>query len=174
MDDEVTNDISVEPAQTDAAETAATTEEKAPPPPPMRINDLLNFSPKQLHDLARELEVRLYSARSRHYQIVDLVREALKRGGEVTAEGFVDFSAESAIGTLRYPEMNFLPAPEELCVPRAIIQEHELRPAQHIAAKVRLPREREKTFVVDLVTHVEGKPVSEWKQGTDFEKLTPQ
>ncbi len=180
MDDDVTNESSVEAAvpggtvEQSAAGTAAATEEQRPPPPPIRVNDLLKFSPKQLHDLARELDVRLYSARSRHFQIVDLVREALKRGGEVTVEGFVDFNPESGIGTLRYPETNFLPVPEEVAVPRATIQQYELRPAQQIAGKVRLPREREKTFVVDLITHVEGQPVSEWKQGTDFEKLTPQ
>ncbi|MEY2546176.1 MAG: transcription termination factor Rho, partial [Verrucomicrobiota bacterium] len=182
MDDEVTNpetqDVDVVDGGTGSVPSheSGTTQRSSlqEPPSPIRINDLLNFSPKQLHDLARELDVRLYSGRSRHYQIVDLVRAALSRGGEVTVEGFVDFSPESPIGTLRYGEMNFLPIPEEVCVPRAIIQQHELRPAQQIVGKVRLPREREKALVVDLVTHVEEQPVSEWKQAVDFEKLTPQ
>jgi transcription termination factor Rho len=181
MDEEVTNEeSSVEAAvpggdsSSPAAETAAVTEEARPAPPPMRINDLLKCSPKELHDLARDLDVRLYSARSRHYQIVDLVREALKRGGEVSVEGFIDVNPEGNFATLRYPEMNFLPAPEEVTVPRALIQQHELRPAQFIAGKVRLPRDREKTFVVDLCTEIESVPANEWKQATDFEKLTPQ
>lgn len=170
MDEEITSEDKVEAIDP----IAVAAEEKSTPPPPLHINDLLRFSPKQLDDLARELNVRSYSARSRHYQIVDLVRETLKRGGEVTVEGFLDLNAESSVGTLRFPQMNFLPVPEEVCVSRALIQQHDLRPAQRVTGKVRLPRDREKTFVVDLCTDIEGVPANEWKQTTDFEKLTPQ
>lgn len=144
------------------------------PPPPMRINDALNFSPKQLHDLARSLGVRMYAGRSRHYQLLDLIRTALERGGIVHAEGFVDCGIDSPTGSLRYAELNFLPVPEEVCLPRALIQQHRLRPAHRISGTVRLPRDREKSLVLDTITEIEQQPVEQWCEPPEFEKLTPQ
>ena len=143
-------------------------------PPPIDINQLQKCSPKELRDLARDLDVRLYAERSRHAHIVDLVRTALSRGGIVTAEGFLDIHPESSVGTLRYPELNFLPVPQDVCVSRAIIQQAQLRPGQNVAGKVRLPRDREKSLMIDELTQVEGEPADQWKAPTDFEKLTPQ
>src|SRR5207248_2120631 len=40
--------------------------------------------------------------------------------------------------------------------------------------KLRLPREREKSLVLDELITVEGAPVAEWSEKIDFEKLTPQ
>jgi len=113
-----------------AASTAAATEESAPPPP-ISINELEDLSPKQMSDLAHDLRIRLFPARSRHAHVIELVRGALSRGGTVTAEGFVDFSPEYPNGTLRFPKLNFLPVPHEATVSRAMIQQHGLRPGQH-------------------------------------------
>src|SRR4051812_40576521 len=86
-----------------AADTAATTGvDQASPPPPIDVNELIKVSPKQLRDLAKNLGLRLFDARSRHGHIADIVRAALGRGGTVTAEGFLDFNAESPVGTLRF------------------------------------------------------------------------
>ncbi len=155
-----------------AAETAASTEERIAPAP-LDINELHKLSPKELHEVARKLDVHLHPARSRHLHIVDLVRAALSGGGVVTAEGFLDYNADS-FGSLRYPALNFLPVPEDVCVPRALIQQHHVGPGQLIGGKVRLPREREKSLMLDEVTKIEDQPANEWQQPTDFEKLTPQ
>jgi transcription termination factor Rho len=144
------------------------------PPPPMRINDALTFSPKQLHDLARELGVRIYPGRSRHYQLLDLIRVVLERGGVVHAEGFVDYNAESPTAFLRYAELNFLPVPEEVCLPRSLIQQHHLRLAHRVTGTVRLPRDREKSLVLETITEIEQQPVEQWLEPPEFEKLTPQ
>jgi len=115
----------------------------------------------------------LHSARSRHHHIVDLIRAALGRGSAVTAEGFLDQVGDS-FGLLRSPQLNFLPVPEDVCVPRGIVQRFHLRPAQQIAGNVRPPRDREKGLVLDEVTAIEGQPAEQWSEPTDFEKLTPQ
>jgi transcription termination factor Rho len=177
--DVVEEDSSVEAgvapaAPSDAAGTAAATEEKSPPPPPIDINELLSASPKRLRDVAHELNLRVFSSHSRHGTITDIVRAALSRGGVVTAEGFIDINPESPGGTLRYPELNFLSVPEDICVTRALIQQHQFRPGQRVGGKIRLPRDREKSLVFEEITTVEGEPVDQWKQPTDFEKLTPQ
>jgi transcription termination factor Rho len=135
------------------------------------LNELQKLD--DLGPVAREFGLHLHPARSRHHHILDIVRAALGRGATVTAEGFLDQVGDS-FGLLRYPELNFLPVPEEVSVPRAAIELYRLRPGQRLAGEVRLPREREKGLVLDDVTTIEGERAEQWKEPPDFEKLTPQ
>ena len=139
----------------------------------LNLNELLKLHGEALEALARDFDLRLHPARSRHYQIVDLIRVALQRGATVTTEGFLDQVADS-FGLLRWPELNFLPVPEDICVPRATVEQFRLRPGQQLSGTIRLPREREKSLILDEVRTIEGQPASEWGEPTDFDKLTPQ
>ena len=89
------------------------------------------------------------------------------------AEGFLDQVGDS-FGLLRYPELNFLPVPQDVYVPRAAMELYHLRPGQKLAGKLRLPRDREKGLVLDDVATIEGEPAEQWKEPTHFDKLTPQ
>ncbi|MDQ2823954.1 MAG: transcription termination factor Rho [Verrucomicrobiota bacterium] len=149
-----------------AADTAATT-------PSLDLNKLHDASLEQVDSLAKQLDLRLDPVRSRHHHIVDLVRAALTRGGTVTAEGFLDQVFESS-AMLRYPKLNFLPVPEDVSVPRAILQRYYLRAGQRLSGKVRLPQNREKYLMLDEVITIEGQPAEQWIEPPDFEKLTPQ
>ena len=152
---------------------AAVEKSSAPsPPPPLDINQLQDASAKQVDSFARELDIRLYPARSRHHHILDVVRAALERGGRITTEGFLEQGESAAY--LRLPRLNFLAVPEDVCVPRSIIQQYHLRPGQRLSGTVRLPRDREKGLMLDQVLTIEDEPAEEWKEPTDFDKLTPQ
>jgi transcription termination factor Rho len=171
-----------------AADTAATTEDvvaadavrgpgSATPatarPRALDLNELQNLSAEDIEPIAREFGLHLHPARNRHHHILDLVRAAVGRGSTVTAAGFLDQVGDS-FALLRSPQLNFLPVPEDVCVPRAIIQRFHLRPAQQISGTVRLPRDREKGLMLDQVTMIEGQPAEQWSEPMDFEKLTPQ
>ena len=142
-------------------------------PRPLDLNELQKLSSEQLEPLARELDVRLHPGRTRHYHILDLVRAALGRGGTVTVEGFLDEQGDAG-PVLRSTGLNFLPVPEDVAIPRGLVQKHQLRPGQHLAGTLRLPRDREKLLVLDQLISIEGQPAEQWVQTTDFEKLTPQ
>ena len=137
------------------------------------LNELQEFSEKKLKALARDLDLHLHPARSRHQHILDIVRAAISSGATVTAEGFLDQVSDS-FAMLRWPKLNFLPVPEDAAVPRTLIEEYDLRPGQRVSGTVRLPVQREKFLSLDKVTNVEGKPIEKWKQPTPFDKLTPQ
>ncbi len=141
--------------------------------PPLDINSLHKLSPEELATLAQEFGVHLHPGRTRNYHILDLLRGALQAGATITAEGFLEPVADS-FSVLRCPELNFLPVPEDVAVSREILQKFHLRPGQKLGGTVRLPREREKSLMLDEVTTVESAPVSEWNEKVDFEKLTPQ
>jgi transcription termination factor Rho len=164
-----TVEAEVSPAhEQDAADTAAATA-----PGVLDLNELQEFSEKKLKALARDLDLHLHPARSRHQHILDIVRAAVSSGATVTAEGFVD-QVSDAFAMLRWPKLNFLPVPEDVAVPRTLIEQYDLRPGQKVAGTVRLPVQREKFLSLDKVTKVENQACEEWKQPTAFDKLTPQ
>src|SRR5436190_16297301 len=137
------------------------------------INELQAFPEKKLKALARDLDLYLHPARSRHQHILDLVRATLAGGATVTAEGFLDQVSDS-FAMLRWPKLNFLPVPEDVAVPRGLIEQHELRPGQKIVGTVRVPVQREKFLSLETVRTIEGQSADAWKQPTHFDKLTPQ
>ena len=149
------------------AATAATPET----PRELSINELEKLD--DLLPIARDFNLHLHPARTRHHHILDIARAALGQGATVTAEGFLDQVGDS-FGLVRYPELNFLPVPEDAYVPRAAIELYRLRPGQELCGKLRLPRDREKGLVLDDVLTIEGEPAEKWTEPTDFEKLTPQ
>ena len=173
VEDQTTEDVDLpEKAKSSAAETpAATTKKAGPARTELSINELEKLD--DLFPLARDFNLHLHPARTRHHHILDIARAALGQGANVTAEGFLDQVGDS-FGLLRYPELNFLPVPEDVYVPRAAIDLYRLRPGQKLSGKLRLPRDREKGLVLDDVLTIEGEPAEKWSEPTDFEKLTPQ
>jgi transcription termination factor Rho len=137
------------------------------------LNELQESSSEALEAVARDVDVYLHPARSRHQHLLDIIRSALARGATVTAEGFLDPVVDS-FAMLRWPKLNFLPVPEDVCVARALIEQHHLRAGQHIAGTVQLPGQRGKFLALQQVTRIEGQPAEEWTEPTDFDKLTPQ
>jgi transcription termination factor Rho len=151
----------------------APSSERVTGPRSLELNELQEFSEKKLKALARDLDLHLHPARSRHQHILDIIRAALAGGATVTAKGFLDQLTDS-FAMLRWPKLNFLPLPEDVSVPRALVEQYQLRPGQKIAGTVRLPVQREKFLSLDEVMDIEGQPAGEWTQPTHFDKLTPQ
>jgi transcription termination factor Rho len=137
------------------------------------LNDVQELSGEELEALARDLHLHLHPARSRHQHVLDLIRAGLSGGASITAEGFLDQVSDS-FAILRWPKLNFLPVPEDVCVSRAVIEQYHLRPGQKLAGIIRLPGHREKFLTLEQVTTIEGDPVEQWSEPTDFDKLTPQ
>ena len=141
--------------------------------PPIDLNELQEFSGEELESLARDLDLHLHPGRSRHQHILDVTRAALDAGATVTAEGFLD-QVNDSFAMLRWPKLNFLPVPEDVCVPREAIEQYRLRPGQKLAGIIRLPGHREKFLTLEQITMIEGQPADQWSEPTDFDKLTPQ
>jgi len=156
----------------DTESASGTAVAEVPSRPPLDLNHLQTLGPAELDELCRIFEAHPHAGRTRHHQIVDLARAALRQGGRVTVEGFFDQVADS-FGLLRYPALNFLAVPEEVAVPRATTQRFRFRLGQKIAGTVRLPRDREKSLMLDEVTAIEGLPAVEWQEPTAFDNLTP-
>ncbi len=138
----------------------------------MDLNALQALTPLELEEVCQQHEVRMHPGRTRHQHIYDLVRTLCSRGATVTVEGFFAQVAES-FGLLRYPALNFLPVPEDVGIPRGTMQHFRFRPGQKIAGTIRLPRDREKSLMLDEVLTIEDVPADAWQPPPDFEHLTP-
>ena len=153
--------------------TAAGAPESATPVAAMNLNELQELPGERLEALARDLDLHLHPARSRHQHILDVIRAGLSIGATVTAEGFLDHVSDS-FAMLRWPKLNFLPVPEDVCVPVPVIEQYHLRLGQELSGIIRLPEHREKFFTLQQVTTIEGQPAEQWAEPTNFDKLTPQ
>src|SRR5437773_12446008 len=151
----------------------APSSERVTAPRSLELNELQEFSEKKLKALARDLDLYLHPARSRHQHILDIIRAALAGGVTVTAKGFLDQVTDS-FAMLRWPKLNFLPLPEDVSVPRALVEQYQLRPGQKIAGTVRLPVQREKFLSLNDVTSIEGQPDRAWTLTTYIERVTPK
>jgi transcription termination factor Rho len=162
--------------QTFKAATATDPAEAVPESPvlpaTLDLNELQALDAAEIEKLCRTFELRVHAGRSRHHLILDLLRAALGRRIPVTTQGFLDIGPDS-FGVLRWPRLNFLPVPEDVGVPRALIQKLQLQPAQKISGTLRLPRDREKLIMLDEIRTIEGVPVEEWVAPTAFDNLTP-
>ena len=160
-----------------SATTQAPPQAEQPPatielPESLDLIDLEKLTPAEIEALCEKYDVRVHPGRSRHHQIYDLVRWALSQRVRVTTHGFFDIVADS-FGVLRCPALNFLSVPHDVGVPRATMQHFRFRPGQLIAGTVRLPRDREKSLMLDDVTAIEGQPPDQWQEPTAFDNLTP-
>ena len=86
------------------------------------LNELQECPDKKLKTLARELDLNLHPSRSRHQHILDIARAGISSGATVNSEGFLDQVGES-FAMVRWPKLNFLPLPEDVAVPRALIDQ---------------------------------------------------
>ena len=137
-------------------------------PEPTDISTLQKLSHAELLSLASSRNLSVFHDSTRHHLILDLVRDLLKRGGIVTAEGILEFAPEAPM--IRWPLVNFKPTPCDLALPIPLLRQYELRPGLKISGTVRL--EGDRRLMLDTLHSIEGIPVAEWKTPPEFEKLT--
>jgi transcription termination factor Rho len=133
---------------------------------------LQELSPTSLQELFVRFDLHPQPGRTRHQLIVDLVRHAISRGQVVRTSGFLE-QPNDGPATLRSPRLNFLPLPEDVGVPNHLIRHFGLRPGQALVGTIRLPRDREKTLMIDHIITIEDQPTDQWKAPTAFDNLTP-
>jgi transcription termination factor Rho len=143
-----------------------------PRPDALDLLTLQDLSPAELQELFARFELQPHPGRTRHQLIVDLIRHAIARGQVARTSGFLE-QPNDGPAILRSPRFNFLPLPEDIGVPHHLIRHFGLRPGQALAGTIRLPRDREKTLMVDHLISIEGQPTDEWKAPTAFDNLTP-
>ena len=140
---------------------------------PFDLNELQRMAMADLAALALRLGVKNLPPRARHPLVCELVRTLVMRGTKVSSEGILEMGNDP-FGFLRWPEFNFLPCPEDLYVPAALVRQHGLRAGHRVSGLIRPARDKEKFMAIERVSAVEGIPVAQWVPTKNFDSLTPQ
>ena len=138
------------------------------PPPPLELGSLQHMSHAELLAAAAAKHLSVYHDSTRHHLVMDLARDHLKRGGELIAEGVLEFAPDAPM--IRWPLFNFQPTPCDLVVPVPFLDRYGLRPGILLKGRVRLVSERR--LGLETVTEIEGIPSETWKSPVEFDKLT--
>ena len=148
--------------ETAAVTTAPVAEEKPLAGETLDLNKIQDLDPEGFDALCQRLNFRPQPGRTHHQHIFDVVRFALARGCTVTVEGFIEQTSEN-FAMLRSPRLNFLPVPQDVFVPRVVLQLYKLRfGPTHCGHGAPATRSRE-IIMLDEVTSIEGLPPEEWR-----------
>ena len=147
------------------------------PEPPTRpgrlhLDELHAMTHVALVERAEMLRMRINADRSRHHLILDLMKFHANRGGELQAEGVLEITADHQ-AFLRWPRYSFKPFPEDVSVPRGIVQRFGLQPGHLVSARIRPPVGKERWMMLDQVLAIEGILVERWVEPKPFDSLTP-
>lgn len=143
----------------------------APVPEKLWIDELHRETLVELTERAAKFHLRLNADKTRHHLVFDLLKFYSARGTELYADGVLEASPQGS-GFLRWPIYNFRALPQDVFVPAHIERQLFLRNGNRLTAKIRPPRDREKYMTVEQILSIEGIPIAEWKETTEFEKLT--
>jgi transcription termination factor Rho len=132
------------------------------------MTTLLRSGHAALLAMEEDRNLPVYRDSSKYHLILDLARDQVKRGGELTAEGVLEFAPDAPM--VRWPTANFQPTPCDLTLPVSLLRQYELRPGLRVEGTVGLQSERRLCFT--SLSAIEGIPVAEWKSPTEFDKLT--
>jgi transcription termination factor Rho len=160
------------PNDNGSASAAVAAEPNEPPPQVLDLPALQELSPTALQELFARFDLHPQIGRTRHQLVVDLIRHVVSRGTVARTSGFLE-QPNDGPAMLRSPRLNFLPLPEDVGVPHHLIRHFGLRPGQALAGTIRLPRDRERTLMLDHVISIEDQPTDQWKPPTAFDNLTP-
>jgi transcription termination factor Rho len=156
------------------ARTAAPAAHAAPAAPKELWIDELNAAPfNELLRRADEINVRINPEKTRHHIVFDLLRAYAALGTVLYADGVLELAQNGNTGFLRWPRYNFKTLPQDVFVPGAVINQYSLRNGNRFTCRIRSPRDhRERNFAVESVIAIEDIPVADWRETTEFERLT--
>jgi len=140
-------------------------------PAPLSLNDLQRLPLDGLIARANEWNLRVRSDATRHHLVLDQARHQLNLGGILRGRGLLEKNGDA--GIVRWTAFDLKPGPEDVFVPPAMMRQFGLQPGLMLDFSIRLPRDRERGLVVDVLSEIEGIPLADWKPPVEFEKLTP-
>ena len=141
--------------------------------PQYSLSDLKRMPAQKLLDIADQLSIHEGVARARKQDVIFALLKVLTRHGEgVAADGVLEILPDG-FGFLRAAEASYLAGPDDTYISPSQIRRFNLRTGDHIAGRIRFPKDGERYFALNIVDTINGEPLEASKNKTLFENLTP-
>ena len=125
-----------------------------------------------LHELAKKDKLKDLAGRKRRDVLWELAVHRLNGHIPMIAEGVLEVLKENA-AFLRTHVSDYLPAADDVFVPRSLIEKHRLEPGMSVKGRIRAPKEGERFFALIEVTEIDGGKPKDAGERTPFKELTP-
>lgn len=142
------------------------------PDVPIYSTDLLNkLKVSDLQAIAKAEGVRHYWCTPRNALIVEIIKQQLRRGAEISGKGIIETTQEHH-GYIRNEQEHLQTRSSDPFIPIQVMRQYNLYGGVEVVGSLRQPRGGDKNLVINEIKEVEGVPVDEWKKHTSFESLT--
>ncbi len=141
--------------------------------PTYSLSDLKRLPAHKLLEIAEQLQITDGVARARKQDIIFALLKVLTRHGEgVAADGVLEILSDG-YGFLRAAEASYLAGPDDVYISPSQIRRFNFRTGDHIAGRIRWPKDGERYFALNIIDSINGEPIEASKNKTLFENLTP-
>ena len=141
--------------------------------PQYSLSDLKRMPAQKLLEIAEQLNIHEGVARARKQDVIFALLKVLTRHGEgVAADGVLEILPDG-FGFLRAAEASYLAGPDDVYISPSQIRRFNLRTGDHIAGRIRWPKDGERYFALNVVDTINGEPTEASKGKVLFENLTP-
>ncbi|WP_447940869.1 transcription termination factor Rho [Pseudoxanthomonas mexicana] len=141
--------------------------------PQYSLGDLKRMPAPRLLDLAEQLNIQEGVARARKQDVIFALLKVLTRHGEgVAADGVLEILPDG-FGFLRAAEASYLAGPDDVYISPSQIRRFNLRTGDHLAGRIRWPKDGERYFALSTIDTINGEPLEASKNKVLFENLTP-
>jgi transcription termination factor Rho len=162
------------PATNGGTATATATRREPSPPAPSRkfysIGELNDKKPKELAEIAKELNIEGAAGLGQQDLITRILQEQTEAQGQIFAQGILEI-VEDGFGFLR--RRSLLPSPEDVYVGSSQVRRLGLRTGDFVTGGTRPPKDSEKYFSLLRVDAVNGVDPEQAKRRPVFENLVP-
>ena len=152
-------------------------ERPLPPLPPdfpvYSLNDLKRMPAHKLLEIADKLNLHEGVARMRKQDVNFALLKVLTRHPQgVAGDGVLEILPDG-YGFLRSDDASYLAGPDDVYISPSQIRRFNLRTGDHIAGRIRSPKDGERYVALNIVDTINGEPPEASKGKVLFENLTP-
>ena len=129
----------------------------------LNLRDLKAMSPKDLVDMAEELEIENASTMRKGEMMFSILRERADEGWEISGEGVSWRSSRTGSGSSARPRRTTFPGPDDIYVSPDVIRRHSLRTGDTVEGVIQAPDDNERYFAIVKVAQINFEPIRRWR-----------
>jgi len=138
----------------------------------MSKEQLALSEPKDLLEMAEELEIENASTMRKGEMMFSILKERADDDWEISGDGVLEV-LQDGFGFLRSPEANYLPGPDDIYVSPEMIRKFSLRTGDTVDGVIQAPLENESYFATTEVTLINFEDPEKARHKINFDNLTP-